>query len=185
MNKTLLEKYLFPFLIALVVGLFGIVLRLEKDVFVIAGVLVCVILSTFILDFDYIFFAYFIDPKHFFSQNVQNLIRSKNYIGALTYIEHHKGELRNMPIHSVLFQLILIPFGFYVLNSSYQLAPKTFLLSVQAQLIFEQFKDFSVHKNIDLWLWGCTIKLSSKQIPIWLIANLIVLIYFLSFLKLY
>ena len=182
MIKFLLAKYKFPFLISLVVSVLIIALRLEVKPLNIVFILLGSFMGTFILDLDYIFFTYVVEPKHYFSKNVSDLVRNKNYLGVLQYIDYHKKELRNLPLHSALFQVCLVILGFYILSSSQEVFGKALCLTLIAQMFFEQAKDYAENKKLDRWFWMLKIK-PTKQMLIGYFSILSILFtYFLSLL---
>lgn len=182
MIKFLFSKYKFPLLISLVISILIIALRLETKPLNIILILFGSLIGAFILDLDYMFFTYIVEPKHYFSKNVSESIKKRNYLGALQYISYHKKELRNLPLHSALFQVSLMVLGFYILSSSQEILGKALCLTLIAQMFFEQAKDYAESKKLDEWFWMLKIK-PTKQMLIGYFTILSVLfIYFLSLL---
>ncbi|MFH1565600.1 MAG: hypothetical protein ABIB98_00155 [bacterium] len=160
MIKQLFNKYKFPALISLVLSLLIIALRLESKPLNILLIILGSFFGSFILDLDYISYTYLVDPDHYFSKNVAGFLRTKNFGNALLYIQHHKKELRNLPLHSALFQAVLVVLCFYTLISTTSLFGKALILSVLTQSFYEQAKNYAEDKNLDSWFWMLKIKLS-------------------------
>ena len=182
MIKFLLAKYKFPLLISLVISVLIIALRLEVKPLNIIFVLLGSLMGTFILDLDYIFFTYIVEPEHYFSKNVLESVRNKNYLGALQYIDYHKKELRNLPLHSALFQVSLMVLAFYILSSSQEVLGKSFCLAIIVQMFFEEAKDYAENKKLDAWFWMLKIKPTKSMLIIYFAVLSILFIYFLSLL---
>ena len=180
MIKQIFNKYKFPALISLVLSVVIIALKLESKPLNIALIILGSLLGVFVLDLDYIFYTYLVDPKHYFSGKVSELVRGKNFGSALLYIKHHRDELRNLPLHSALFQVCLIILCFYTLISTRGLFGKALILSTLSQSFFEQAEDYAKNKNLDSWFWMLKIKLSKNLLIVYFSALFIGFLYLLS-----
>ncbi|PJE50617.1 hypothetical protein COV27_02965 [candidate division WWE3 bacterium CG10_big_fil_rev_8_21_14_0_10_39_14] len=158
MIKQIFSKYKFPALMSFVLAIVIIALKLESSPLNIALIILGSFLGVFILDLDYIFYTFLVDPKHYFSKNVSDFLRSKKFGSAFVYIQHHKKELRHMPLHSALFQTCLIILCFYTLISTQSIFGKTLILSTLIQSFFEQAEDYAEDKNLNNWFWVLKVK---------------------------
>ena len=178
--KQLFNKYKFPALVSLVLSVLIIALRVESKPFNIVLIILGSFLGTFILDLDYIFYTYMVDPQHFFSKNVAGFIRNRSVGSALLYIEHHKKELRNLPLHNILFQASLVVLCFYTVISTQSLFGKALILSTLLQSFFEEARDFAEDKNLDNWFWVLRNKPTSKVLIGYFMLMGILFLYSLS-----
>ena len=68
MIKQIFSKYKFPALMSFVLAIVIIALKLESSPLNIALIILGSFLGVFILDLDYIFYTFLVDPKHYFSK---------------------------------------------------------------------------------------------------------------------
>ena len=180
MIKQLFNKYKFPILISLVLSILIIAAKLETKPLNIVFIILGSFLGVFVLDLDYIFYTYFIEPEHFFSKKVAELVHNKDFGGALLYIKHHRKELRNLPLHSALFQVCLIILCFYTLISVQLLFGKILILSTLVQSFFEQAEDYAEDKNLDNWFWVLKVKPAKTFLLAYFATSLLIFLYMLS-----
>ncbi len=180
MIRLLFSKYKYALLLSFVLCVVIVAIRLESRwynfIFIILGAL----FGTFLLDSDYIFFTYFIDPKHYFSVNIQHLVKQRNFSGALQYINYHKGELRGLPLHSTLFQVLLAIVSLYIMLATKSVFGKTLTLVMMGQIFFEQAQDYMEKKDIGNWFWVLKVKPAKEALIFYFALLGVFFLYLLS-----
>lgn len=114
--------------------------------------------GTFLLDTDYLIYAYFLEPEKSFSKTLRGFIRHKDYAGAINHIYYNKDEVREKTLNSVLFQIVLAGAALFVVSSTSSLFIKSLVLSAFANSIYKMAMYYFDNKA-DQWFW------SLKKVP--------------------
>ncbi|HOM77929.1 MAG TPA: hypothetical protein PLT50_01845 [bacterium] len=139
------------------------------------------ILGTFILDLDYIIYAYFTDPNQDFSVTLKGFIRHKDYINAISYVFYHKNDVKEKTLHSVLFQVILLALTFFMIFSPLNLFTKTMIISGYANSLYRITESY-FSENVMEWFWLLKEHPSQKGVKAYIIISVLALLIMIQFM---
>ena len=180
--KTLIKKYTINLALSFVLAVVIIALRLETNIINVILVLAGSLLGTFLLDLDYLVFAFIVEPNHHFSQRLRELVVQKNLDGALLYIDHNKSAIPRLTLHSALFQSVLAVITLYVLTSSNDIFGQAFVISGFLQSIYKVVDEYQQTKNVDRWFWILKEKPTKNMLYGYFSILIVVFLYSLSFI---
>ena len=150
--KTIAGYYRYPLFLSAILGVVVFTLRLERSVVNIFLIFLGAFLGTFLLDLDYLIFAYFTEPTHHFSRRIKEFVGQGNLAGLANYVRYHQEAMGRQILHSALFQVLLAITCFYVLSSSTSIIGGMICLAAYAQSFYEQFRDAQRGVLRD-WFW--------------------------------
>lgn len=139
------------------------------------------LLGTFVLDLDYIIYAFFTDPGEDFSLTLKSYLKHKDYINAFSYIFYHKDDVREKTLHSVLFQVILGALTFFMILSPLNLFTKTLIVSTYANSLYRISESYVEDRALD-WFWLLKEAPSKKGVKAYIIINVLALLVILQFM---
>lgn len=179
MIKKVISIYKIPLLLSITLTIVLLamgVVRNPIDIF--ATVLGC-LLGTFILDSEYVLYAYIFDADSDYSKNIRGYIDHKDYKGLLVYIETHRNDLKDKSLNSALFQAILAPICIFAVYASTSYFIKAFVLSVFLNSIY---KLIEVYFEGDLkdWFWAVKSKPNKQGFLLYTISLVGILIFCLN-----
>jgi len=160
MIKKVISTYKVPLLLSVTLSIVLLavgVVRNPIDIF--ATILGC-LLGTFVLESEYILYAYIYDPDSDYSKNIRGYIDHKDYKGLIDFIETHRKDLKDKSLNSVLFQVILAPICIFAVYASTSYFIKTFVLSVFLNSIYKLIEVY-FEGNLKDWFW--TLKSKPNQ----------------------
>ncbi|OGC51154.1 hypothetical protein A2982_03135 [candidate division WWE3 bacterium RIFCSPLOWO2_01_FULL_39_13] len=146
-------RYKIPILISLVIGLALVALRRETFWFFALMSFLGSIAGVLFLDLEYIVNSYFIDPMSESAVRIKELIGSKNIKGFISYINDAEDTFGEGTVRSILFQIILIVFTFYVITTRSWVFVQGMVLSMSACLLYYQIIEYSRTKTLQRWFW--------------------------------
>lgn len=153
MLKKVLTIYKLNLLIALVVFVVFLALRIDRNPITIGLTLFGAVLGAFVLDLDYIFYAYLDEPTKDFSINVKAYLRHKDISQLLTYIQLNKNSIKEKTLNSALFQMVLAPVSVFVTASPVTILLKALVLTTFAVSIYKVFADY-LADDYTKWFWA-------------------------------
>jgi len=181
-NSSLVRRYKTHLLLALLLVIGIIALRLEVSVVDILSIVIGIPLGMILLDGDYFFFSYITDPNHHFSQMVKSMVTERNWKGLLAYFLESRYEPEKLVLHSALFQVILIGVSLFALMSSIGLFQGCLVVGLMSRMIFDQYQQWRVSKDLRSWFWNLNIPITPSTIQFYLL--LVGAAYLYSFLLL-
>jgi hypothetical protein len=181
MSSGFLKVYKTPLLISFTLIVTVVALTVAKEPLDIALIILGTLGGTFVLDLDYIIYAYFTHPHEQFSQTVAAFLRHKDPLNAFRYIQYHKGEVRDKTLNSVLFQIILAAVNLFVITSTTNLFVKTLVLSTFANSIY-RLLEHHFNNSSSEWFWALKNKPGKSGITIYSLILLLTFIYSLFLL---
>ncbi len=137
------------------------------------------ILGTFILDLDYVVYAFFLEPEKPFSINLKGFIEHKDLAGALNHIYYNKEEVKEKTLNSVLFQIALAGTAVFVAASSTSLFMKVLIISAFANSIYKM-ADYYFDGKSDQWFWALKKLPTENGILVYGLVLVLVLVYSLT-----
>lgn len=179
MKSKLLEVYLVPIIISLVLFVVILALSVERSSINIVLMLLGAFLGTFALDIDYFIYAYFFEPATEFSKHLRAYTKDKDLLGALKFIHHHKHDIRDKILNSVLFQFTLAGLTLFIVSSNSGMFIKSFVVSIFVNSLYRMAEAF-FENRLDEWFWALKNKPNKQSFYIYTCCLLAVLLYTLS-----
>jgi hypothetical protein len=139
------------------------------------------LIGTFVLDLDYIIYAFFTDPNEDFSLTLKGYLKHKDYINALSYIFYHKNDIREKTLHSVLFQIVLGGLTFFMVFTPLNLFTKTLIISAYANSLYRIGESLAEDRALE-WFWLFKEPPSKKSVKAYIILSVIALLIVLQFM---
>ena len=153
MIKKVFAYYKLPLLISLTLAITLLALGVVRKALGITEVVIGCLLGTFILDSEYLMYAYILEPKSEFAKEIFGYMKFKDYGGLIDYINQHKHDVKDKALNSALFQAILIPISIFAVYTSTSLFIKAFILAVLANSIYKLIEAYFEGKTED-WFWA-------------------------------
>ncbi len=153
MFKKIWNIYKVQFLVSIALAIVIISTNIIKTPLNISLVSLGALIGTFILEFDYFVYAYFMEPEKSFSHTLKAFVSHRDFAGALNHIYYNKGEVRDKTLNNVLFQIALAGTSIFVATSSSSIFVKVLVLSTFANSIYKM-ADYYFEGKSDQWFWS-------------------------------
>jgi hypothetical protein len=174
--KKILSYYKLPLLISATLTITLLALGvIRKPIPMIEIVLGC-LLGTFVLDLEYVMYAYILEPNAEFSKSVIGYIKCKDYGGLIGFINTHKSEVIDRALNSALFQAVLVPIAIFAVYASNSLVIKALILSTFANSIYKLIESL-FEENYAEWFWAMKVKPSKSGATGFTVLLVLVLVY--------
>ena len=112
------------------------------------------VIGTFLVDLDHFLYAFLLNPQDLASQRAIYYLKKREYIRAFLVLWDAKENRTHQVFHSFSFQIIFLILAFWVVSSSGSLFAIGLVLAFSLHLFIDQFSDFLVLGNLDLWKNG-------------------------------
>lgn len=175
MNKTVVSYIKFPLLISAVLAivLFAVTsIRLPIQA---TQILLGVLLGTFILDLEYILYAYALEPDKEFSKTLIGFVKHRDLTNVINHIKYHKDEVEDKSLNSALFQVIFAVLCIFVVTATTSLFAKAFVLSILASSLYK-LSEYYYDDKVSEWFWAFKTKPSKSGTKIYFSALTLVLV---------
>lgn len=176
MIKKIFAYYKLPLLISATMTVTLLALGVVRKAWPISEVVIGCFLGTFVLDLEFIMYAYILEPTAEFSKSIVGYIKYKDFGGLLEFIHTHKNEVTDRALNSVLFQVILVPIAIFAVYASQSLLIKALILSTFASSIYKLIESFFDGKTAE-WFWAIKAKPSKQGVIGFIIFLLLVLVF--------
>lgn len=176
MDKNTKNIQIIPFLISITLIIILIALTGTRNILEIIYISIGAFLGTFLLDLDYILYAYWMEPKKEFSRNLTAYIKHRDFKNALIYIKTHKNDIPDKTLNSALFQIVFVLFAVFIINSPNNTLIKVLTLSTIANSLY-RMAEYYFENRINYWFWSFKNKPSKKGFIFYTIGVLLVLTY--------
>ncbi len=133
MKKNIISYFTLPVLYLLVISLARFKLDLNILWLWLGG-----FLGSVILESDYLFQVFLVQPDLPLSFSVKELWEKKQYQQALVTLYNRHTEIKNLTFHTVFFQIIFYGFSFFILTSSGSFFGSALVLTSLLHLLQEQ-----------------------------------------------
>lgn len=153
MKKSFLSFYKIPLLITLVISILVIALNISRDPLSIALIVLGSLLGTFVLDSEYLIYAFFLEPKRDFSKTLAAFVRHGDINNAVQFINYNRDEIQDKTLNSALFQIALAALSIYVVSSSTVLFAKALVMNTFAQSLYK-YSEYYFKDKLDEWFWA-------------------------------
>lgn len=140
------------------------------------------LIGAVILESDYLFQVFLVQPQLPISQEVKVLWNKNQYKEIFTTVYNRAGEITNLTFHTIFFQIIFYSFAFFILSSSGSFFGSALVLTVLLYLLQRQFEE--IRKNGSLgpvWFSKLNISLDSRGQKIYLGVAIVVFLLFTNF----
>lgn len=165
--------------------LFIALLALTKTNFAldIAQIFLGCLVGTFILDLDYVIYAFFTDPNKDFSVTLKGYFRHKDFANALSYIFYHKNEVKEKTLHSALFQVVLCGLTFFLVFAPLNLFTKALIITGFGNSLYRMAEAYhSEEDQVYEWFWMLKEKPSLKGVKVYLLMMTLAFAVLIQFL---
>jgi hypothetical protein len=174
--KKIFVYYKLPLLISATLTITLLALGVIRNPISITEVIVGCFLGTFILDLEYVMYAYILEPNAEFSKSVFGYIKSKDFGGLIGFVNTHKDEVKDKSLNSALFQAILVPIAIFAVYASQSLVIKALILSTLANSIYKLIESFFEGTSAQ-WFWAIKMKPTKTGVTGFIVVLVLVLIY--------
>lgn len=181
MIKKIFTYYKLPLLISITLIITILALAVVRQALGITEVIIGCLLGTFVLDTEYIMYAYILEPQSEFAKTVFGYIKYKDFTNLLEFINQHKDEVKDKALNSALFQAIIVPMAIFVVYASTSLFIKAFILSTLASSIYKLIEAYFEGKADD-WFWAIRSRPKKEGVILYIMALIIVLVFCLNIL---
>jgi hypothetical protein len=179
--KKIINFYKIPLLVSLTTFIAIMAMLLIKDPIDIISVALACLLGTFVMDLDYIMYAYFTDPIEDFSHTLKGYIKHGDYPNAISYVYYHRDEVKEKTLQSVLFQVVLAALTFFMIFAPLNLFTRTIVIATFANSLYRLAERLAEEKHDD-WFWMLKVPPSKKSAKIYLAINVLILLIVIQFL---
>lgn len=175
MNKTVVSYFKFPLLISAVLAivLFAVTsIRLPIQA---TQILLGAFFGTFILDLEYVLYAYAMEPQKEFSKTLVGFIKHRDFTNVINHIKYHKDDVDDKSLNSGLFQIVIAILSVFVVTATNSLFAKAFVLSVLTSSMYKLTEVYYENK-LDEWFWAFKTKPSKSGARVFLGGIVLVLV---------
>lgn len=182
MSEFIVSRYKTPFLICIALSVVLIALRAYDGPTIFTQIIVGTILGLFLLDLDFIIYAYFTDTSDTFSQTLRGYIKHRDFNNALRHIHYHSDDIKEKILNSALFQIVLAGAIVLVCASSANMFTKALVTSLFINSIYRQIEAYYKNKSDD-WFWAIKNKPDKNIFILYTIGLIGVFIMSLNFIR--
>lgn len=133
-------------------------------------------LGTFLLDLDYLIYAYFLEPEKGFSKSLRGFVEHKDWKGALDHVFFNNSEVEDKTLNSVIFQILLAGLALFAVSAATGLFLKAVIISVFANSIY-RMADYYFDGKSKEWFWALKKTPTENGILTYGLILVIVLVY--------
>ena len=133
-------------------------------------------IGTFILDLDYIIYAYFLEPEKGFSKSLRGFIEHRDYSGAIHHIYYNRSEVKDKALNSFMFQIFLAGAVLFAVSATSSLLVKALIISIYANSIYKMV-DYYFDGRSGEWFWALKKTPNENGILTYSIILVLVLVY--------
>lgn len=146
-------------------------LKMERDPLNIFLMLLGSFLGTFLLDFDYLIHAYFIEPEQPNSGLIKDYVKHKDVQGLLLFVQSHKFDFEDRTLNSALFQLVLGAASIFVMTANVTIFLKIFIAAAFVNSIYRFMEEY-LQGKVENWFWS--FKMEMKPLNVYLYLLLLI-----------
>lgn len=179
MYKRFLSIYKIPLLVSLTLSIILIALQVTREPLGIATIVLGTLLGTFMLDMEYVIYAYILEPERDFSKTLAAYIKDKDIANTFLFIHSHTDEIKDKTLNSAVFQIVLALFSIFAISASTSNFISALIISIFANSLYHLAEAYFENK-IDDWFWALKIKPTRQQIIIYALVLLGIFSYCVS-----
>lgn len=151
--NALFIRYKIPLLISLVVMLCILALNAESNPFSILFIILGALIGIFLLDLEYLLTAYVVDPDAQMSKQLKAEVVGKNIFSYARFLNDYEYEFKNLAMRSVVFHVLLLIFGYYIVITQSFVLAQAIVLSMLANILYFELMEILSKGNLDRWAW--------------------------------
>jgi hypothetical protein len=174
--RKILSYYKLPLILSATLTVTLLALGVIRKPWSISEIFIGCLLGTFILDLEYVMYAYILEPNAEFSKSVIGYIKHKDFGGLLEFVNTHKDDMTDRALNSALFQVILVPIAIFAVYASQSLLIKALILSTLANSIYKLIENIFEGKTEE-WFWAMKVKPTNSGATSFAVFLVLVLIY--------
>lgn len=179
MVKKIISIYKVQLLLSITLSIVLLAIGVVRNPFEIVSTILGCIIGTFVLDSEYLLFAYMFDPESSYSKDIRGYVEYKDYKGLIDYIQSHKNSLKDKSLNSAIFQVILVPISILAVYTATSYFIKAFVLSVLASSIYKIIETY-FEGDLEEWFWAIKSKPNKDGFVAYTLALVVVLIFCIS-----
>src|SRR3990172_1952964 len=160
MIKRLFAIYKTPLLLSITLMIAIVAIKVPRELLVYTYVILGSLLGTFVLDIDYVIYAFFLEPDADFSRTLSTFLKHGDLFNALAYIQYHKDEVREKTLNSAVFQIVLAGISLYVVYSDTGFFTRALILSALLNSLYRFSEHYFTHTTDE---WFCALKNKPSQ----------------------
>ena len=151
--SSFIDRYKTPFIISIVMSLAVMLLADVSTAF--GGILAILggITGIFMMDLEFLLYAHLIEPNAPESVEIKSTLKSKSFLSYVRYLNTNEYSFKELPLRSVLFQVLLIIFGYYIVMTSGMPFGLALILSLIANIFYMQIIEIMKLGDLDRWFW--------------------------------
>ena len=162
MSKRLFSIYKTPLLLTVTLIITLIAIKVPREPLVFTYIILGALLGTFLLDLDYIIYAFFLEPEADFSKTLTAFFRHGDLFNAFSYIQYHKDEIKEKTLNSIIFQVVLAGISLYVVYSNTGFFIRSLILSAFLNSLYRLSEHYFT-QTTDEWFWALKNKPSQQK----------------------
>lgn len=140
------------------------------------------LLGSVILESDYLFQVFLVQPDLPLSFEVKQLGEKKQYKEALNTLYKRRNEIKTLTFHTIFFQIIFYCFSFFILSSSGSYFGQALVLVVLLRLLKDQFEEIRSNDGLSsVWFSKLNVSLPPASQKIYLGVAILVWLLFTTF----
>lgn len=136
------------------------------------------IIGTILPDVDHVIYVYYLRPYEVTSQRVMYEANKGNLMQVWDLLSATRAERRNLILHSVIFQVLFLVLGFFVITSTSSLLGRGLVLAFLMHLFVDEIIDLRTNGSLMNWLKNIPFEIDKMQIYIYLIFNFAAILIF-------
>jgi len=176
MIKKIFNLYRTPLFLSLTIAIALIATNLIKSPLDICYILVGSLAGTFLLDIDYLIYAYITEPTSDLSKHLRAFISHKDIGNALNHIYYNKNEVKEQSLNSALFQIALATLAIFTTSSLSGVFIKSLILATYANSIY-RLSEHYFKGTLDDWFWVLKETPKKQSVGFYTFGLLAILIY--------
>ena len=170
------QVYKIQLLVSLVVAIAIIATNVFKTPYRMSVTFIGALFGTFLLDLDYLFYAFILEPTAPFSKTLQGYIKHRDLSNALNHIYYNRSEVKEKTLNSMLFQIALAGAALFAVASTNSLFINSLILSTLANSIYKMAIYYYDGKTKE-WFWALKKTPTENGILVYGLILVLVLIY--------
>lgn len=181
MQKKFLAFYKISLLISIAVIVAIIAFKVVRDPYQIAFIILGSLLGTFVLDMEYVLYAFFFEPEKDFSKTLAGFLKHGDLFNAAGYIQYHKHELKDQSLNSAIFQIAIAITSIFISYTNTNFFVKSLVLSIFANSIYKLIESYFENTLAD-WFWTLKTKPTKQAVIIYTASLICIFIFCLNVL---
>lgn len=153
MSKSVISYFKLPILISIVLSVVIMALLPVRLPIQATQIILGTILGTFVLDAEYMLYAFLLDPKHEFSVVMSGFVKHRDIKNVINHIRFHKDQVVDKSLNSGLFQAVLAILSIFVVSATNSLFAKAFILSILASSLYKLAECY-YEGTTNEWFWA-------------------------------